>query len=133
MRVMGYFCVGANTYWAQQHPDLSYGADSNIHIPFTSEYLDYLSASIQDVLRKTGIDGFMIDWVFSPPTLMKETRVRWLACEQRMYAELYGRPFPARRRSPPTMSWTSNVGPWIAAGSGFTSPPSRSTRSALSG
>jgi hypothetical protein len=96
MRVMGYFCVGANTYWAQKNPELSYGADSNIHIPFCTEYLDYLSASIEDTLRKTGIDGFMIDWVFSPPVLMKETRVRWLPCEQRMYAELYGRPFPGK-------------------------------------
>jgi uncharacterized lipoprotein YddW (UPF0748 family) len=96
MRVMGYFCVGANTYWAQQHPELSYGADSNIHIPFTTEYLDYLSACIKDVLIKTGIDGFMIDWVFSPPTLMKETKVRWLPCEQQMYAELFGRPFPGK-------------------------------------
>jgi hypothetical protein len=97
MRVMGYFCIGANTYWAQRHPDLSYGADSNIHVPFTTEYLDYLSACIQDALLKTGIDGFMIDWVFSPPLLDKSDKnVRWMPCEQQVYAELFGRPFPGK-------------------------------------
>ncbi len=96
MRVMGYFCIGANTYWAQKHPDQSYGADSGIHIPFTCQYLDYLSTCIKDAILKTGIDGFMIDWVFSPPLLMKETKVRWMDCERQMYAELFGRPFPGK-------------------------------------
>jgi uncharacterized lipoprotein YddW (UPF0748 family) len=97
MRVMGYFCVGANTYWAQQHPDQSYGASSEVHIPFTNAYLDYLAASIRDVLTKTEIDGFMLDWVFSPPMPGREGgKVLWLDCEQQMYAELFGRPFPGR-------------------------------------
>jgi len=65
MRVMGYFCVGANTLWGQSHPDLSYGTPSEPHIPFTTEYLDYLCGSIKDALEKTGIDGFMIDWVWN--------------------------------------------------------------------
>jgi len=26
MLVMGYFCIGANTRWGREHPDLSYGA-----------------------------------------------------------------------------------------------------------
>ena len=42
MKVMGYFCVGANTLWGQTHPDLSYGTPSAPHIPFTDRYLDYL-------------------------------------------------------------------------------------------
>jgi len=96
VKVMGYFCVGANTYWGQQHPEQSYGIPSGIHIPLTNEYLDYLAACIKDALSKTGIDGFMIDWVFSAPLLMGEEDVRWLACEQTMYAELFGRPFPGR-------------------------------------
>jgi hypothetical protein len=25
LRVVGYFCVGANTRWGQTHPELSYG------------------------------------------------------------------------------------------------------------
>ena len=45
VKVMGYFCVGANTYWGQKHPDQSYGIPSAIHIPFTSDYLDYLAGS----------------------------------------------------------------------------------------
>jgi len=96
LRVMGYFCLGANTCWAQRHPDETYGAPSAIHIPFTTRYLDYLEGCIKDVLLKTGIDGFMIDWAFSPPLLMEEKEVRWLPCEQQMYAELFGRPFPGK-------------------------------------
>jgi hypothetical protein len=87
MKVMGYFCVGANTLWATTEPDLSYGAPSAPHIPFTTDYLDYLSASITDGLKRTGMDGFMIDWVWSASG-------KWLPCEQRMYQELMGEPFP---------------------------------------
>ncbi len=97
-RVMGYFCVGANTFWGQKHPDQTYGTPSAIHIPFTTEYLDYLEASIKDALTKTGIDGFMLDWAFSPPLLMEEKDVRWLPCEQKMYLELFGRPFPGKEQ-----------------------------------
>jgi hypothetical protein len=66
MRVMGYYCVGANTHWGRQHPDLSYGTPSAPHIPLTTAYLDYLCASIADALNRTGMDGFMIDWVWNP-------------------------------------------------------------------
>jgi len=47
-------------------------------------------------LKKTDIDGFQLDWVFSPPLLGKEKDVRWMDCEQKMYAELFGRPFPGK-------------------------------------
>ena len=94
VKVMGYFCVGANTYWAQKHPDQSYGAPSDIHIPLTREYVDYLSACIKDALTKTKIDGFMLDWFFSPPHDLGKNKIRWLDCEKRMYAELFARPFP---------------------------------------
>ena len=98
---MGYFCVGANTYWGQKHPEQSYnkpsGVPSAIHIPLTNEYLDYLSACIRDVLTKTAIDGFMLDWVFSPPHPHGDEReIRWMECEKQMYAELFGRPFPGK-------------------------------------
>ena len=46
MLVMGYFCIGANSKWGKDHPGLSYDAPSDIHIPFTDEYLDYLSRSM---------------------------------------------------------------------------------------
>jgi hypothetical protein len=94
VKVMGYFCVGANTFWSQQHPDESYGAPSAIHIPLTTNYVDYLCRSIQDALTRTKVDGFLIDWAFSPPLLMDEKTVRWLPCERTMYAELFQRPFP---------------------------------------
>jgi hypothetical protein len=64
--VMGYFCVGANTQWGRDHPDLSYGTPSTLHIPFTGEYLDYLSRSMADAMKRTGMDGIMSDWVWNP-------------------------------------------------------------------
>ena len=98
LRVMGYFCVGANTHWGQLHPDLSYGVPSTPHIPLSTPYLDYLCASIQDALRRTGMDGFMIDWVWNPKRPgsadAKESNERWLECEKAMFTELLGRPFP---------------------------------------
>lgn len=87
LRVMGYFCVGANTRWGQMHPELSYGAPSAPHIPLTREYLDLLCGSVDEALRLSGMDGFMIDWVWN-------TSGRWLPCEQRLYQELMGEPFP---------------------------------------
>ena len=94
MRVMGYFCVGANTHWSETHPELSHDLPSSIAIPFTTEYLDYLAASIQDVLAKTDIDGFMIDWVFNASHHYPDKEYAWLECEKRMYQELFNEPFP---------------------------------------
>ncbi len=96
MRVMGYFCVGANTYWGETHPELSYGTPSAIHIPFTTQYLDYLCATVKDVLTRTDIDGFMIDWVYNAPLLNPNTTIRWMDYEIQMYAELFGEPFPGK-------------------------------------
>lgn len=93
MKVMGYFCVGANRYWGEQHPELSHGAPSAIHIPLTKEYLQYLCDTIRDAILRTRIDGFMIDWVFNP-----EPEGQWLECERRMYVELLGKPFPGAAR-----------------------------------
>ena len=92
LRVMGYFCVGSNTRWGQDNPDLTYGVPSSPHIPYTDEYLDYLSAAVRDSVRKTGIDGFMIDWVWQPDR--KATGGKWLECEKKLYSQLTGHPFP---------------------------------------
>ncbi len=90
MRVMGYFTLGANPYWESRHPDLVHSADSDyIKIPFTLEYLDYFCRSVEDALSRTGVDGFMIDWVRPPQ------HRNWLACEKEMYRQLLGEPFPA--------------------------------------
>jgi hypothetical protein len=94
MRVMGYFCIGANTHWNETHPDLSHSFASSISIPFTTQYLKYLDAVIREVLRKTDIDGFMIDWVYNASRLYETREYEWLACEKEMYLELFGEPFP---------------------------------------
>ena len=94
MMVMGYFCAGANSKWSQDHPDLSYGMPSTLHIPFTDAYLDYLSRSIADAVRKTGIDGFMIDWVWNPKPELR--RQGWIDCEKKLYQQLTGNAFPKK-------------------------------------
>lgn len=92
MLVFGYFCISANPKWAADHPDLSYGAPATYHIPYTDEYLAYLSASIGDAVRKTGIDGFMIDWLWMPKR--QSTGGKWLDCEKKLYTQLMREPFP---------------------------------------
>ena len=96
LRVMGYFCIGANTKWGKDHPDLSYGIPSSPHIPYTDEYLTYLSTAIRDAVQKTHIDGFMIDWVWQPDR--KATGGKWLDCEKRLYAKLMGHAFPGENK-----------------------------------
>jgi hypothetical protein len=100
MLVMGYFCIGANTLWGQQHPELSYGFPSAYHIPFTDAYLDYLAASIADALGKSGMDGFMIDWVWCPTDKVRQqaTAGKWLAAEKTLFTTLLGKPFPGEDR-----------------------------------
>ena len=92
MKVMGYFCAGANTRWGRENPDYSYGFPSGTHIPFTNKYLEFLSASISDALIKTDMDGFMIDWIWQPDR--KFTDGKWLVSEIELYEELMNQPFP---------------------------------------
>ena len=96
MKVIGYFCVGANNKWEVDHPDLCYQMDGQ-QIPFTAQYIDYLCSSIEDAIKKTDMDGIMLDWFYNPgggrdplPAL------RWLPCEQVMYQELMNQPFPGK-------------------------------------
>jgi hypothetical protein len=96
MLVMGYFCVGSNSKWGLDHPDLSYGAPSIFHIPFTDAYLDYLDHSMEDAIRKTGMDGYMIDWVWNPQSKLRADG--WLPAEKDLYQQLTGKPFPATGR-----------------------------------
>lgn len=95
MQVMGYFCIGANTRWGLEHPELSYGAPATPHIPYTKPYLEYLDAAIRDVVAKTGIDGFMVDWIWQPER--KETGGKWLSCEKELYEDLMGLTFPGEK------------------------------------
>ncbi len=98
MLVMGYFCVGANTLWGQKHPDQSYGTPAHTHIPFTNQYIDYLCASVTDALKKTNMDGFMLDWFFNGPYRPADARLKWLPCERKMWSELMQTPFPGMEK-----------------------------------
>lgn len=101
MTVIGYFCVGANNKWEEDHPDLCYQMDGQ-QIPFTNQYIDYLCSSIEDAIKKTDIDGIMLDWFYNPgggkdplPPL------RWMECEQVMFKELMNEPFPGKDKMTP--------------------------------
>jgi len=94
MRVMGYFCIGGNTYWAEQHPGQVHPHPGSIAIPLTRDYLAYLGRVIPEALTATGIDGFMIDWVFNASHFYPDKKYEWLECEKVMYQELLGEPFP---------------------------------------
>ena len=99
MLVLGYFCAGSNTRWGREHPDLSYGIPSDPHISYTDEYLAYLDAAIRDAVGKTGMDGFMLDWL-RMPTTRASNGGRWLECERKLYAQLMGEPFPDEKEPP---------------------------------
>lgn len=90
MRVIGYFCIAANTRWGLENPDKSYGVPSAFHIPLTTEYIDFLCDSIAEALAISKMDGFMIDWVWNPVQPNNE----WLECEKQAYKELIGKNFP---------------------------------------
>ncbi len=92
MMVMGYFCVSANTRWGKENPELSYDTPSKYHIPYTDAYLKYLSSAISDAVSTTGIDGFMIDWVWQPTR--KSTKGKWIEAEKKLYHQLMGEAFP---------------------------------------
>ena len=95
MRVMGYFSPGTNVRWLEEHPDEVYDNQSMFHIVYTSEYLDYLGKVIYEAVKETGIDGFMIDALFTAPRDSAEA-MKWMPCEQEIYAELFGEPFPGQ-------------------------------------
>jgi arylsulfatase A-like enzyme len=98
MLVMGYFTIGSNPRWAKLRPDQNYTADEEgkisggYHVVYTDDYLDFLSKSIGDAVRKTGIDGFMIDWLWQPTR--KPTNGKWIECEKKLYKQLMGEPYP---------------------------------------
>jgi Hypothetical glycosyl hydrolase 6 len=93
MRVMAYFCVAANTRWSKAHPEQSYGADADWNLVMTDEYLDFLADSIRDAITKTGIDGFMIDWLWNPDRARERLGGKWIDSEKKLYEQVTGQPF----------------------------------------
>ncbi len=96
MKVMGYFCVASNTRWGQLNPGESYGVPADGHIPLTKEYNKFFTDSVKDALKKTGMDGFMIDWLFHGP--IRNTKIKWLDCEIEMWGELMDGAFPGKSK-----------------------------------
>ena len=95
MKVMGYLCIGSNTRWGMENPDYSYGYPHDRHIPYTKKYLSYLDGVIRDAVKKTGVDGFMIDWFYQPNR--SSNNGKWIDCEKQRFEELMGRKFPGEK------------------------------------
>lgn len=99
IRVFAYFCVGANTKWGLENPEQSYGTPSEPHIPFTLQYIEYLSESIKEAIKIARPHGIMLDWIWTPAgnSLNKKPKpLKWLDCERQMYYELTGKKFPGK-------------------------------------
>lgn len=93
MRVMGYFSPGSNVRWLKENLSEVYDNNGMFHIVYTKKYLNYLSSVITEAVTETGIDGFMIDALFTAPRDSSE-KMKWMPCEQEMYVELFNEPFP---------------------------------------
>lgn len=93
MKVMGYFSPGTNVRWLKEHPDEVYDNNTMFHIVYTSQYLEYLAEVIYESVKETGIDGFMVDAIFTAPRDSHEA-MKWMPCEQTIYEELFNEPFP---------------------------------------
>ncbi|MCC6579190.1 MAG: hypothetical protein IT440_02025 [Phycisphaeraceae bacterium] len=90
MAVMGYFDIGQNRTWELENQKvIRFSLTDMVHIPYTRAYLDFFASCIRDALRKTDVEGFMVD-TFRP--MIKDV---WLDCMKEMYVELMGEPFPA--------------------------------------
>lgn len=108
MLVFGYFCAAANVRWVMENPDLNYPQKIDMKgerpqstgpkkcVVYTDEYLDYLSKAIKDAVGTTGIDGFMIDWLWMPERnpVERGPKLPWIDAEKKLYTQLMGEPFP---------------------------------------
>jgi hypothetical protein len=117
MLCLGYFCLSSNPVWRAQHPKEDFylwppmnkvSETINAHsIIYTDEYLDYFARMIQDGLRKTDMDGFMVDWLRPPERGKPEdygkqlpvADQRWLPREKQLYRELMRLQFPIHAMS----------------------------------
>lgn len=82
--------------------EIRFSDDGSKDDPYTLQYLDYLCASIEDAIKKTGIDGVFIDWLWNPGASMEPyPPLKWMDCEQVMYKELMGRSFPGKDKITP--------------------------------
>ena len=108
MLCVGYFNLSSNPVWKAQHPEAAYAhrppegststkAGHNVahSLVYTDAYLDYFGRLIEDALRQTDIDGFMVDWL-KPPERFGQP---WLSCERQLYRDLMHRPLPAQVRA----------------------------------
>jgi hypothetical protein len=71
-------------------------------IPYTQTYLNDLGVSIEDAIKKTDMDGFMVDWFHNPGGGRNPLPpLHWLPCEQEIYQELMGELFPGKEKITP--------------------------------
>jgi hypothetical protein len=90
VEVHGYFNpVGDASYRVKHCYDESSVIDRRRNQPLTTELVDYYCRCIEEAVRETGIDGFLIDW-------LDEVEPLWIPAEKQMYEELTSRKFPEK-------------------------------------
>lgn len=117
MLCLGYFCLNSNPVWKAQHPETVYAwppmnktseTVGRHSIIYTDEYLDYFASLVQDALRKTDVDGFMVDWIKPPERIAGQP---WLPREKQLYREVMRRQFPlhAKPDSPDIIEYDRHI------------------------
>ncbi len=92
IEVHGYFNLASNPRYEREHPNEAVPVQEarNLRqcLPLGNQYIDHVCRCVEEALRVTEIDGFLLDWfVQIEPT--------WAQIEREMYAELMGEVFPA--------------------------------------
>jgi hypothetical protein len=92
LEVHGYFCLASNPRYERDHADeavpLQQARNIRQCLPLGMRYIDHFCRCVEEVLRVTEIDGFLLDWFV-------EIEPTWVPVEREMYPELMGEAFPA--------------------------------------
>jgi hypothetical protein len=101
MLVTGYYCVGSNAKWAEDHSDQTYTPNTSVHIPLTDAYLDFFCSILADGIKQTGMEVCTLDWIWNPGTQGKvftpggePHETTWIDAEKKLFTQLTGLKFP---------------------------------------
>lgn len=89
VEVHGYFNPVGDAIYRRNNREESSVIDSRRNLPLTTKLIDYYCRCIEEAVKETGIDGFLIDW-------FDEIEPLWIPAEKKIYEELTGNAFPEK-------------------------------------